>query len=234
MALRKGLQFAVTRGQYDVRLKRVTADSVSDLVYDATIWTALRTIRYTQPIAMTGLAMTALRIKATDQLNGVIDRLNGVVQSILPDWNGSAWVSQATANPASIFRHVLQGSANARPLDDSRLDLGRLQTWHDNCAAASREFNAVIDYDVAVSDVLQDVAAAGRASPMLIDGKWSIVEDKPQTVPIQHFTPRNTSGFQGDKSFADFYRRRSACALSTATTAGCRTSSWCLMTVTMP
>src|SRR5256885_8810110 len=31
-ALRRGLQFSVTRGQYDVRLKRVTADSTSDLV----------------------------------------------------------------------------------------------------------------------------------------------------------------------------------------------------------
>ena len=203
VALRRGLQFAVPRGQYNVRLRRVTADSASDLIYDEVVWTALRTIRYTQPINMPGLAMTALRIKATDQLNGVIDSLNGVVQSILPDWNGSAWVEQATSNPASIFRHVLQGSANARPLDDGRLDLDRLQTWHDNCAAASREFNAVIDYDVSVADVLQNVAAAGRASPMLIDGLWSVVEDKPQTVPVQHFTPRNTYGFQGNKAFAD-------------------------------
>ena len=77
------------------------------------------------------------------------------------------------------------------------------KTWHDDCAAASREFNAVIDYSVAVSDVIQDVAAAGRASPMLIDGLWSVVEDKPQTVPIQHFTPRNTYTYQGNKAFTD-------------------------------
>jgi len=203
VALLEGLQFAVTRGQYDVRLKRVTPDSTSDLVYDDVTWTALRTIRYTQPINMTGLAMTALRIKATDQLNGVIDKLNGVVQSILPDWNGTAWVAGPTSNPASIYRAVLQGTANARPLADSRLDLDRLQTWHDDCVTADREFNAVIDYSVSVSDVLQDVAAAGRASPMLIDGLWSIVEDKPQTVPIQHFTPRNTYSFQGNKAFTD-------------------------------
>ena len=70
VALLRGFQFAVTRGQYDVRLKRVTPDSTSDLVYDEVIYrTALRTIRYTQPINMTGLALTALRIKATDQLN---------------------------------------------------------------------------------------------------------------------------------------------------------------------
>ncbi len=209
--LLKGLQFSVpAAGQYDVRLMRVTPDSASDLVYDDVVWTALRTIRSSAPVNMTGLAMTALRIKATDQLNGVIDRLNGVVQSIVPDWNGTAWDNpadqttwHATANPASLYRHVLQGSANARPLDDTRLDLATLQTWHDDCAAASREFNAVIDYDISVADVLQDIAAAGRASPTLIDGCWGVVEDAPQTSAVQHFTPRNSFTFSGNKAFAD-------------------------------
>lgn len=202
-AMRRSVSFKVPKGQYDVRVKRLTADSVDDSTYDETLWTALRTVRYTQPVAMTGLAMTALRIKATDQLNGVIDRFNGVVHSILPDWNGSAWVSQVTSNPASIFRHVLQGSANARPLADSRLDLDKIQSWHDSCAAAGREFNAVIDYNVSVREVLQDIAAVGRSSPTLIDGKWATVEDKAQIVPIQHFTARNSFQFKGERSFGE-------------------------------
>jgi hypothetical protein len=200
-ALRKSVSFKVPKGQYDVRIKRLTADSTNNKTFDETIWTALRTIRYTKPVTMTGLAMTALRIKATDQLSGVIDRFNGIVSSILPDWNGSAWVPQVTSNPASLFRHVLQGNANARPLIDSRLDLGKIQNWHDTCSMEGREFNAVIDYDVSVREILHDIAATGRASPTLIDGKWAVVEDKPQTAPIQHFTPRNTFNFKGEKSF---------------------------------
>jgi len=200
-AIRKSVSFRVPKGQYDVRVRRVTADSADGNTFDDTLWTALRTIRYTQPVTMNGLAMTALRIKATDQLNGVIDRFNGVVHSILPDWNGSAWVEQVTSNPASLFRHVLQGSANARPLADSRLDLDKIQAWHDRCSAEGREFNAVIDYNVSVREVLQDIAATGRASTTLIDGKWAVVEDKPQSVPIQHFTPRNTFNFRGEKAF---------------------------------
>ncbi len=203
VALRRGIRLAVARGKYDVRLRRLTADSTNDKTFDETVWTALRTIRTAQPVAMPGLAMTALRIKATDQLNGVIDRFNGVAQSILPDWTGSVWTDRVTSNPAAIFRHVLQGSANARPLTDSRINLDRLQDWHETCSAAGREFNAVIDYDVSVQDVLQDVAATGRASPTLIDGKWAVVEDRPQSVPVQHFTPRNTFGFRGEKAFDD-------------------------------
>lgn len=202
-ALRHAVTFKVPRGKYDVRIRRLTPDAADDNTFNETVWTALRTLRYSYPIRMQNLAVTALRIKATDQLNGIVDRLNGVVHSILPDWNGAEWVEQATSNPASLYRHVLQGNANARPLDDARLDLPRLQAWHDACAAAGREFNAVIDYDVSVREVLQDIAAAGRASPTIVDGKWSVIEDRPQSVPVQHFTPYNTYGFQGRKAFDD-------------------------------
>ena len=202
-AVRKAVQFRVPRGRYDVRLRRVTADSDDDRTFNDTVWTALRTVRYDYPIHMQGLAMTALRIKATDQMSGIVDRFNGIVESIVPDWNGAAWTPRATSNPAALYRHVLQGTANARPLGDGRIDINRLQEWHGACAAAGREFNAVIDYDTSVREVLQDIAAAGRASPTLSDGKWGIVEDKPQSVPVQHFSPRNTWGFEGRKAFDD-------------------------------
>ena len=202
-ALRKSVSFKVNRGQYDVRVRRLTADQTSDSIMDETVWTALRTHRNENPVRMPGLAMTALRIKATDQLNGVIDRFNGVVSSILPDWTGSDWTPQVTSNPASLFRHILQGVCNARPLADSRIDLERLQGWHDACRVNAREFNAVIDYDTSVRRILADVAAAGRASPAIIDGKWAIIEDKAQGLPVQHFTPRNTFGFRGEKAFDD-------------------------------
>lgn len=203
MALRRSVSFRVPKGQYEIMLRRITADSTDDNTFDETVWSALRTVRYVQPVKMKGVAMTALRIRATDQLNGPVDRFNGIVHSVLPDWTGEEWVEQPTSNPASLFREVLQGRANARPLPDNRLDLARLQEWHERCDEAKRSFDAVIDYDASVRDVLSDVAAAGRASPTVIDGRWSVVEDRPQHVPVQHFTPRNSFGFQGEKIFED-------------------------------
>ncbi len=202
-ALRRSVKFKVPKGQYDVRVRRITADSTDQNVFDTSFWTALRTHRNQSPINMAGLALTALRIKATDQLNGVIDRFNGVVESILPDWTGSAWVEQVTNNPASVFRHVLQGAANARPLSDSRINLTALEDWHERCASSGYEFNAVIDYDTSVRQVLSDAAASGRSSPAIVDGKWTVIEDIPKAVPVQHFTPRNTFGFHGEKAFDD-------------------------------
>lgn len=202
-ALRQSARFRVAKGAYEVRLRRVTPDTASDSVFDEAVWTALRTVRSVYPVRRSGLAVTALRIKASDQLSGVIDRFNGVVRAIIPDYDGGAWTPRATSNPASIFRHVLQGGANARPLADGRIDLVRLEAWHAACAAKGREFNAVIDYDVSVREVLQAACAAGRASPCIVDGKWSVVEDKPQDAPVQHFTPRNTWGFSGERAFTD-------------------------------
>lgn len=202
-AVRAAVKFNVPRGRYDVRVRRITEDSDSDRVFNDTVWTALRAVRYSYPVTMRGLAMTALRIKATDQMNGIIDRFNGIVESIVPDWNGESWSERPTSNPAALYRHVLQGNANARPLADHRIDIERLQAWHAACDAAGRAYNAVIDYDTSVREVLQDIAAAGRASPTLVDGKWGIVEDKPQTIPVQHFSPRNTWGFEGRKAFDD-------------------------------
>ena len=207
-AIRENVRIVLANNQYDVRVKRLTADSDTTTVEEATThdtvsWTALRTISYTQPVTMQGLAMTAIRIKATDQLNGVISQFNGVVQSVLPDWNGSAWVEQATSNPASIYRAVLQSAANARPLADARIDLAALAAWHANCSTAGREYNNVISGGASVRDVLSEVASCGRAAPGLIDGLWTVVEDKPQTTPIQHFTPRNSWGFSGQKAYPD-------------------------------
>ena len=203
VSLRKSVRFKVPRGQYDVRLRRLTDDSNDDEIFDEVYWTALRSIRHEDPLPLSGLAVTALRVRATDQLNGTIDQFNGIVTARIPDWDGENWNVRATSNPASIYRHVLQGAANARPLTDDRIDISKLQEWHGRCAENEREFNAVISGGKSVMDVISDVAAAGRASPTIIDGRWGVVEDVAQSAPVQHFTPRNSWGFEAERAFED-------------------------------
>jgi len=204
-AIRRGLRWFAGGGQYDVRIRRTTPDTSSSRIFDTLVWTALRTIANRDPVAMPGLAKTAVRIKATDQLSGVVDSFNGVVHSIVPDWDpgSQTWIARATSNPASLYREVLQGAANARPLPDSRLDLVNLQDWHEKNAAEGRAFNMVIDFASSVRETLADIAAAGRAAPSIRDGKWGVVIDEPKPAPVQHFTPRNSWGFSAAKAFPD-------------------------------
>lgn len=205
-AIRRGLRWKTgSRQAYDVRLRRISADTNSTQIFDSVSWTVLRTITNEDPVKKSGMVLKVLRIKATDQLSGVIDQYNAVGQSILRDWDsGSAtWIYQPTSSCAAAFREVLQGQANAVRLVDSAVDLLGLQDWHTKCAAAGREFNTVIDYAGSVGTVLDEIAAAGRASRGLKDGKYSIVIDEAQTVPIQHFSPRNSWDFRGTKVFHD-------------------------------
>ncbi|MFN7019893.1 MAG: host specificity factor TipJ family phage tail protein [Phycisphaerales bacterium] len=207
--IRRSLAWAVAPGQYDVRLTRLTPNSSGDRIYDQCAWTALRTIRGDDPVQVPGLARIALRIKATDQLNGVIDSFNCLAEAVLPDWDASAdsgagaWITRATRSPAAAYRAVLQGPANKRPLGDIRIALSPIQAWSEACREKGLEYNAVLDTPGTVYERLRDIAAAGLASPAMLDGLHSVIRDVPQSVPVQHFTPRNSSGFRGTRRFPD-------------------------------
>lgn len=190
-------------GQYEVRLRKLSTDATSVTVRDQVYWTTLRTIQPGAPVTKTGLCLVAMRIKATDQLNGTVDQFNCIAQSILPDWTGTAWVSRPTSNPASIYRDILQGSANKRPKADSRLDLATIQDFHERCTAQSFQFNAVIDFRTTVKQLRQDVLAVGRGTFGLRDMKYSVVQDLLQATPVDVITPRTSSGFRWTKRFLD-------------------------------
>ena len=190
--------------QYEVRVRRFTADSTSDRVFDDIYWTVLRSVRTGDPITFDKpLALTAIRIRATDQLSGIVDRLNATVSSHVLDWDGTNWAEAETSNPASLFRHVLQGAARESPTPDSRLDLPSLQEWHTFCAAKGYEYNSVIDYRSSVLEVLREIAVTGRASPAFADGKWGLAVDTGTQLPVQHFTPRNSTSFRASRAFSD-------------------------------
>lgn len=202
-AVRHGFRWPVSpRGQYEVRVRRVSADTTSSLIVDKFYWTALRTIINEDPVqSPVPLEKTAIRIKATDQLNGVVNTFSGIVTSIGPVWNGSTWTNAQTRNPAGLARLVLQGPMNADPVPDSRLDLPSFQAFHVFCANQGFQFNMVRDFASTVWETLVDVCAAGRGMPTIVDGKWSIIIDQPQSVPVSHITPRNSFDFMIEKPF---------------------------------
>jgi predicted phage tail protein len=206
-ALRFGTRWGVSeRAQYDVRVRRTTADTDSSLIADKTYWTALRSIKIESPIDPPfPLAKTVLVIKATDQLNGIIDNLTGIVTRVCLDWDSTTetWIIRATQNPASLFRFVLQGNGMAVPLTDDRIDLEALQDWHEFCVEKGFKFNQVRDYSTSVWDVLRDVCAVGRAAPTMVDGKWSVVIDREQDTAVSVITPRNSFDFSSEKFFLD-------------------------------
>ena len=188
---------------YEVRMRRVTADSTDDQIVDETWWGALRAIAFVSPIQFPKpLAALSLRIKATGQLNGVIDELNVDAVTVCKDWDykTGTWVERPTENPASLYRHVLQHPANPRPVSDTQIDLSELQAWHNFCRINGFSYNRYHDFTEGVYSVLQGIASAGRAAVSRPDGRWGVVVDEPRTLVVQHFTPQNSWGFNATEA----------------------------------
>jgi hypothetical protein len=215
--IRQSGRYTVGGGQWDIRLTRLTDDYDPETgsvqqgggnkqVYAYVTWAAIKTFRTAPPINFRKpLAITALRIRASKQLNGAIDNLSALVTSIGASWSGSAWVpAQQTRNPGDLMRLVLQGPANARPQPDARLDLTAIAAFADHCAANGYTFDMYRDFTASVRDTLRDICAAARAVPTFRDGKWSVAWEEDDAPIIQHFTPRNSRDFSWTQSYRVF------------------------------
>ncbi len=204
----KTYSFPSKPAQMIVRVRRETGDNTEDNPDNRYYFTGvLQNITFTRnanpavdPLNAK-IAKTAFKIKATDQLNGRVDGISAVVQTWCKTWNGSAWVDGATSNPAALFRYVLEHPANPRRVTDAstQINLTQLQYFYDYCVSKGFEYNSVMGDSRSVLDVLRDICAAGRASPAIVDGKWTVVIDEVKPNVIQHFTPHNSWGFEGSK-----------------------------------
>ncbi len=210
--IRKGVQWPVVRGRYDVRLRRVSPDLDEDSrSQDEATWTSVRAIRNTTPVPLDAeLATIALRIRATDQLQGSLDSFNCVAAHAIPVWNGSSWDDPVltdahlvnSATPAWIYADMLKGKGARFPVLDSRLDLTKLEEWETETLANGREFNAVLTRGGTLFENLKNVAAVGRARFHMRDGKYAVGLDLDQTgSAVQMFTPRNSFDFKVEKPF---------------------------------
>jgi sulfur carrier protein ThiS len=201
--------YHVSENQLIIRVRRETGDNTEDNSNRRYYFTSnLQNVTFLRnahpavdPVG-SKIAKTAFKIKATDQLNGSIQGVSAVVQTWCKTWNGSAWVDGATSNPAALMRYVLEHPANPRRVTNaaSQINLTQLQYFHDYCTARGFEYNSTLGQTRSVLEVIRDICAAGRASPALVDGKWTVVIDEIKPNVIQHFTPHNSWGFEGVKA----------------------------------
>jgi sulfur carrier protein ThiS len=207
--VRRNMRFRVPAGdegkQFDVRLRRDTADRTDNTEVDTVVWSKLRAIENQSPVNMDGVALTALRIRATDQLNGIIDQFNGVVSSILPDKDSgpNSFVSSVSTTAASAFRDVLTGDANEYAVSTSRVDDDKLLEWAQFSIDNELDFWFVFDKETTVADALDKIAASARASKTLVDGKWSVTIDQKQDTPKALVTPRNARNMSMERRYVD-------------------------------
>jgi predicted phage tail protein len=63
--------------------------------------------------------------------------------------------------------------------------------------------DVLVNQSHTVWELLQSVATTGRATPSMKDNKYSVIIDSDTRVPVQMFTPRNSSNLQSTRSYVD-------------------------------
>lgn len=157
-----------------------------------------------------------LEIKATDQLNGAIQNLSAICTSVLDVWDGTQWVKQPTSNPAWVFVDLLTGEVNKNAISKDRLHLPSIMEWAAFCdeipplsptgityGGPRFTCNFILDFDTTLQNIVNQVCNAAQASLSIIDGKYGVLIDKLKTVPVQIFTPRNSSNFKSVRSYRE-------------------------------
>ena len=221
--------YSLPKAQYDIRVRRanVDTDEIGDLRYFYNVQVnSLTGFSNNGPTVNPPgcyLAKSAIRLESTGKINGTVDGINALVTTKTYDWDGTGWDNtnssipvntlsngkhwipdQPTNNPASLFIYVLTHCANAYAIPltqvSSQIDLLKLQEWHTFCYVKKLAFNNVITNTQSVMDTLRDICAAGLASPALVNGKWTVVIDRPRQYVTQHFTPHNSWGFESTKT----------------------------------
>jgi hypothetical protein len=190
-----------TRGTYEVGVKRESKDADST-IRGRVFWGVLRSFTFEPPVLDADAAVSAFRMESSEELTGVIDRLNGVVTRLAPKWTGSAFGSAgASRNPAELLRWIVTGPGAPRPRAIGEIDDAAFGAWAALCEAKGWKCDYLLMAGAAQSEIMQIVAAAGRAAWQDRAGKLTIVVDDVQPAPTQLFTPRNSWGFQGQLRF---------------------------------
>lgn len=216
--LRVSKSWKVPSGQYEVRVSRIESLDFDDDVQDfsSCSWSALKSITYEKPTNLPGVVQLAMRVKATDQINGVLDNFSVEVKSRLPYYDGIEWQEvtfnpatgngtggKLTSNPAWIMADILTGGQNARPLEYSRINASEFKDFADNCEAEGRMCNIVLDGQRPLREVLNLIGSTGRGSVALHDELYTIVQDDEKETPVQHFTSRNSWDFSSTRTFPE-------------------------------
>lgn len=171
--LRVTLERAVPAGQYEVRLRKLTANQTGTGGANEVQWVSLKSYQE-DTASYAGQARLAVQIQASGQLNGALNTLNCIGKAKpMPYWNGAAWVTatdRATGlcNPGAILLLLARGiyDENGRRVaglgwSDDLIDIEGLQAFMVHCAAKGYHFDLYLQDTTSVGDLLDAVAAAG-------------------------------------------------------------------------
>lgn len=189
-------------------LELLTPRSESTRLINEAVWTGLRgVIRGLQePVQVPGqgtiyndgsslfpdLTVLAVKMRVTGQINGVsARRINGIFQRILPVWDGTQWVEQASSSIAWAFADVVRNTDYGLAKADTALSLPDLLAFDAAASARGDFFNGYFDRGVTAWEALKSIARCGRATPITDGRVFWLLRDEARALRAALFTDRN-------------------------------------------
>jgi len=194
--VRKMYKITVTEGQYEIRVRRTSADETLDTEVSDLSWSQLRTYQ-PDTADYTGRKRVGLKIKASGQINGVVDQFSAMASGRCETWNGSSWVVAETSNPAWWVLDAARGKrVGSRRvwggmIPDERIGLENLKLFGAWCTAKSLTFDAVFDQQISVFEMLNAIALCGRGTVSRGSGRLEVVWDAPDQPVVGVFSMSN-------------------------------------------
>ena len=191
-----------------VTVERITPDGDAQRDVDNAYWDVMRSFIETPegeetPISADMLAecnIRSIKIKATEQLKGVIDQFSAIAESRMRVWKetGSGpgvWEVLRTSNPASALLHLLTSPQIAKhPVPDDKIVWEEFEQWYLFCKEKGFQFNAVMAGDFTIAQIAKDICTAGRGMMYSFQGSYGVrIEEVSTNIDFQ-LTPRNTRG----------------------------------------
>ncbi|MDF2622016.1 MAG: hypothetical protein K0S00_4675, partial [Xanthobacteraceae bacterium] len=185
--IRFSLAADVPAGRYAVRVQRTTVKSTDSKVSDTITWAGLRAF-ITGPKSFP-VSTIAIRAKATDQFSGdAASQLSVVETRILPVWNGSAWVEQATRSPAWAALDIATNADYGGRFPLARTDFQAFVDLAVKCAARGDTFDYDFTSTQPVTDALDIALAVCRTKHKWLGGTLSLVRDEWASLPSMMLT----------------------------------------------
>lgn len=198
---------------YEIKIKFTGSEGLTGNDYENITWAFLQSFQntsstqlwggdYTDPKIDSYPVLAYIKLKASQNLNGVIDNvsfyLSGLANNVI---KGTGW--EISNNPALAFVDALCGPQIIKPLDyNTNLDTVEIEEWYDWCETHGFKINALYDKNETLWQRLQKIANDGLAAPIIANNKFTIKRDKEGQPVTQVITPRNSWGFKATKSFA--------------------------------
>ena len=206
-------------GVYEISVIRKSDISDSNTLYNEAYLTLIKSFKSGDIIKLDKpQTLLEMSVVASDKISGVVQNLSATCISRLRWHDGTSWQEPTeTRNPVWIVLDILTGDANKTPLSDDQLDI---ESWIELAAICDEEVtttvngitttqprymcDVVIDFRTTVQEIVSSILSMCRAQLVIKQsGKYGVLIDGEQTIPRQVFTPANSWGFSGVRTFTD-------------------------------